>query len=116
MAGLQIITIDKRASRATANAGFPPALYLPRRHAALSPYRTLGAVATPTRLGFETVRSALSMRRPCGAGAAVRARWPSIAPLGFDERFKRMWDYYLASCEGGFRAGTINVGFFKLSG
>mgnify|MGYP003694268795 CR=1 FL=1 len=23
------------------------------------------------------------------------AAWPKIAPLGFDERFKRMWDYYL---------------------
>lgn len=32
-----------------------------------------------------------------------RAAWPRIARLGFDERFRRMWDYYLAYCEGGFR-------------
>ena len=38
-----------------------------------------------------------------------RAAWPRIAPLGFDERFRRMWEYYLAYCEGGFRAGTIDV-------
>jgi cyclopropane-fatty-acyl-phospholipid synthase len=38
--------------------------------------------------------------------------WPAIAPLGFDERFRRMWDYYLAYCEGGFRAGSINVGLY----
>jgi cyclopropane-fatty-acyl-phospholipid synthase len=35
--------------------------------------------------------------------------WPEIAKLGFDERFKRMWQYYLAYCEGGFRAGSIDV-------
>ena len=35
--------------------------------------------------------------------------WPRIAPLGFDERFKRLWTYYLAYCEGGFRAGNIDV-------
>jgi cyclopropane-fatty-acyl-phospholipid synthase len=42
-------------------------------------------------------------------------RWPTIAPFGFDERFKRTWDYYLASCEGGFRAGYIDVGHFRLT-
>jgi cyclopropane-fatty-acyl-phospholipid synthase len=25
-----------------------------------------------------------------------------------------MWDYYLAYCEGGFRAGTINVGLYVM--
>jgi cyclopropane-fatty-acyl-phospholipid synthase len=32
--------------------------------------------------------------------------------LGFDERFQRMWDFYLAWCEGGFRERYINVGQF----
>jgi cyclopropane-fatty-acyl-phospholipid synthase len=35
--------------------------------------------------------------------------WPEVRRLGFDERFKRMWQYYLAYCEGGFRAGSIDV-------
>jgi cyclopropane-fatty-acyl-phospholipid synthase len=35
--------------------------------------------------------------------------WPEVRKLGFDERFKRMWQYYLAYCEGGFRAGSIDV-------
>lgn len=35
-----------------------------------------------------------------------------IKALGFDSRFMRMWDYYLAYCEGGFRAGTIDVGLY----
>jgi len=42
-------------------------------------------------------------------GRRFRTAWPRIAPLGFDERFRRMWEYYLAYCEGGFRAGTIDV-------
>ncbi|MFI5012626.1 MAG: class I SAM-dependent methyltransferase [Hyphomicrobiales bacterium] len=37
------------------------------------------------------------------------AAWPKLKPLGFDERFRRMWEYYLSYCEGGFRAGTIDV-------
>jgi cyclopropane-fatty-acyl-phospholipid synthase len=35
--------------------------------------------------------------------------WPSLAPLGFDERFKRLWEYYLHYCEAGFRSGNIDV-------
>ncbi len=35
--------------------------------------------------------------------------WSATALLGFDARFRRMWRYYLAYCEGGFRAGTIDV-------
>ncbi len=35
--------------------------------------------------------------------------WPEIGRLGFDERFQRMWRYYLAYCEAGFRAGRIDV-------
>ena len=40
--------------------------------------------------------------------------WNTIEPLGFDDRFRRMWEMYLAYCEGGFRANAINVGQFKL--
>jgi cyclopropane-fatty-acyl-phospholipid synthase len=35
--------------------------------------------------------------------------WPGMAQLGYDERFGRMWRYYLAYCEGGFRAGRTDV-------
>jgi cyclopropane-fatty-acyl-phospholipid synthase len=42
------------------------------------------------------------------------AAWANIEPLGFDERFKRMWEMYLAYCEGGFRGRAINVGQFTL--
>ena len=37
------------------------------------------------------------------------AAWPVLTRQGFDERFRRMWEYYLAYCEGGFRSGNIDV-------
>jgi cyclopropane-fatty-acyl-phospholipid synthase len=42
--------------------------------------------------------------------------WPKLEPLGFNARFRRMWEYYLAYCEVGFDLGAIDVGFFKLAG
>jgi cyclopropane-fatty-acyl-phospholipid synthase len=38
-----------------------------------------------------------------------RAAWPTLAPQGFDERFRRLWEYYLAYCEAGFLSGNIDV-------
>jgi cyclopropane-fatty-acyl-phospholipid synthase len=35
--------------------------------------------------------------------------WPRLQPMGFDERFRRLWRYYLSYCEGGFDAGSIDV-------
>ena len=38
------------------------------------------------------------------------AAWPDIKDMkGFDTRFKNMWELYLAYCEGGFKAGMIDV-------
>lgn len=42
------------------------------------------------------------------------ARWPTIAALGFDERFRRLWHYYLCYCEAGFEEGSIDVGLYTL--
>lgn len=46
---------------------------------------------------------------------AFVANWPQIQTLGFDERFYRMWHYYLVYCAAGFEADTINVYQFDLS-
>lgn len=35
--------------------------------------------------------------------------WHDIRPLGFDDRFKRMWAFYLHYCEAGFLSGHIDV-------
>ena len=40
--------------------------------------------------------------------------WPRIKALGFDERFKRMWEYYLAYCQVGFDIRALDVGLYKL--
>ena len=49
--------------------------------------------------------------------AETLARWhlrfdeqePALRSLGFDDRFLRMWRYYLAYCEAGFRTGRIDL-------
>src|SRR5215467_853370 len=38
-----------------------------------------------------------------------RAAWPGLTKLGFDDRFRRLWEYYLAYCEAGFLSGNIDV-------
>jgi cyclopropane-fatty-acyl-phospholipid synthase len=35
--------------------------------------------------------------------------WTKIEKLGFDERFKLLWNYYLSYCEGGFLSKNIDL-------
>ena len=37
------------------------------------------------------------------------AAWDDIRALGFDERFRRLWSFYLSYCEAGFRTGRTDV-------
>jgi len=37
------------------------------------------------------------------------ARWDEVQKMGFDERFKRMWDFYLCSSAGAFEGGSCDV-------
>lgn len=54
--------------------------------------------------------------------ALTLARWrdsvtehsDALRALGFDTRFQRLWHFYLAYCEAGFRAGSIDVHQFHL--
>jgi len=36
-------------------------------------------------------------------------RWDEVAKLGFDDRFRRMWDFYLCSCASAFHFGVTDV-------
>jgi cyclopropane-fatty-acyl-phospholipid synthase len=36
------------------------------------------------------------------------AAWPALRQLGYDERFRRMWDLYLAYCEAGFTERRVS--------
>ena len=42
-------------------------------------------------------------------GRRFRGAWGDISPLGFDDRFKRLWQFYLSYCEAGFRTGNTDV-------
>ena len=46
--------------------------------------------------------------------ADFHAKSGQVRAQGFDERFMRTWDFYLAYCEAGFRAGSIDVAQFTL--
>ena len=37
------------------------------------------------------------------------ARWDRVAALGFDDRFRKMWNFYLCSCAGTFHSGNCDV-------
>ena len=36
-------------------------------------------------------------------------RWDEIAQMGFDDRFRRMWNFYLTSCVSNFASGSCDV-------
>ncbi len=38
-----------------------------------------------------------------------QAGWPELRAMGFDDRFKRMWEQYFAYCAAGFEVGCIDV-------
>ncbi|WP_255561650.1 SAM-dependent methyltransferase [Pseudohoeflea coraliihabitans] len=79
-----------------------------------------GMLPTETHLAEYGQRSGLELigQRAFGADYGqtlalwrdrFRAAWSTIRPLGFDERFRRLWEFYLHYCEAGFRSGHINV-------
>ncbi|OFW99041.1 MAG: cyclopropane-fatty-acyl-phospholipid synthase [Alphaproteobacteria bacterium RIFCSPHIGHO2_12_FULL_63_12] len=35
--------------------------------------------------------------------------WDEIVALGFDDKFKKLWQFYLSYCEAGFKAATTDV-------
>jgi cyclopropane-fatty-acyl-phospholipid synthase len=81
----------------------------------------------PTTTAFETAARAagLEVERRLAFGqdyAETLARWrhrflhdqPAVQALGFDERFTRIWDFYLAYCEAAFATGNTDVVQFTL--
>lgn len=85
-----------------------------------------GALPCPSALQDEARRAGLRLEtvETFGDGYArtlvewrrrFHENWDQIEALGFDPSFRRLWDYYLCYCEGGFRAGVIDVGLYRLS-
>lgn len=115
VAVLQAITIDE--ARFAAYRGrpdfiqryiFPGGMLLTKAAMAAEAARAGLALVHQECFGTSYARTLREWR-----GRFLRA-WPTIAPLGFDQRFRRMWEYYLAYCEVGFAAGVIDVGLYKL--
>ena len=40
---------------------------------------------------------------------SFNARWDEVRAMGFDDRFRRMWNFYLTSCAGAFEGGNCDV-------
>jgi cyclopropane-fatty-acyl-phospholipid synthase len=79
-----------------------------------------GFLPSPTALRAATGRAGLDWveSREFGASysdtlrrwrAQFNAAWDEIAAMGFDARFRRMWNFYLAVCAACFRAETTDV-------
>lgn len=84
-----------------------------------------GMLPAPSRIRELTYQHGLLMEEEQGFGQDYAqtlhqwrlkflASWPHIKTLGYDERFKKMWEYYLAYCESGFRANALDVRLFKI--
>ncbi len=79
-----------------------------------------GMLPSERRLREETARAGLEWREIARFGQnyadtlaewAVRfeAAWGDIKGLGFDDRFRRLWNFYLRYCEAAFRTGRTDV-------
>ncbi|MGI5129045.1 class I SAM-dependent methyltransferase [Pseudonocardia sp. CA-107938] len=74
----------------------------------LAEHTTLRAVERRS-LGPDYARTLAHWRR------AFLDRWADVAALGFDETFRRMWEFYLGYCEAGFRVGYLDVHQFSFA-
>jgi cyclopropane-fatty-acyl-phospholipid synthase len=79
-----------------------------------------GMLPSPTALRDEIGRAGLGLIGSFEFGESYsqtlrrwhdlfHARWDDVARMGFDERFRRMWNFYLTSCAGAFHGGNCDV-------
>ncbi|MFD6099385.1 class I SAM-dependent methyltransferase [Nocardiopsis flavescens] len=109
--GLQSITMDHELMRASRHSYtwmhkyiFPGGLIpsvteIERQLADRTSMKVVGRLA----FGADYADTLLVWRRSFDAAAE------QVDALGFDPVFRRMWDFYLAYCEAGFRSGLIDV-------
>ncbi|MDR5907208.1 cyclopropane-fatty-acyl-phospholipid synthase family protein [Franzmannia qiaohouensis] len=108
---LQAITIrDQRFEAAKRDMDFIkryifPGGFLPSHHAILASLsrRTSLNVLALDEIGLHYARTLREWRQ------RFEASLDSIRRMGYDERFIRMWRYYLCYCEGGFLERTIGT-------
>lgn len=110
MAALQVITIDESAFAAYRSRPdfiqqyvFPGGMLPTTKHLATLFARHGLQVTRLHRFGADYATTLRLWRE------RFVANWHEIRTLGFDERFYRLWNYYLAYCEAGFRLGRTDV-------
>ena len=110
LAGLQIITIQdayfetyRRGADFIQQYIFPGGM-LPSGAALAEQTRRVGLEIT------DKVAFGRDYARTLGLwGDSFDAAWERLTGLGYDERFRRLWRYYLGYCEAGFRTGSTDV-------
>lgn len=79
-----------------------------------------GMLISPARFSQESARAGLGVESSIEFGEsysvtlrrwheAFTQKWDHIQALGYDARFKRLWDFYLASCAAAFHTGICDV-------
>ena len=79
-----------------------------------------GMLPSPSALAAQSRRAGLEIAQSLEFGESYsetlrrwrdrfEGSWDDIAPMGFDDRFRRMWNFYLASCAACFHARTTDV-------
>ena len=85
-----------------------------------------GMLPSPSVFGQQAARAGLAVNDSFAFGgdyartlaqwsANFEQQWPAIAAQGFDERFRRLWRFYLAYCQAGFNSGATDVMQFELA-
>ena len=84
-----------------------------------------GMLPSPSAFARQADKAGLALRDRFAFGAdysrtlaewsmRFEAQWPAIEAQGFDARFHRLWQFYLAYCQAGFNSGCTDVMHFEL--
>jgi cyclopropane-fatty-acyl-phospholipid synthase len=79
-----------------------------------------GMLPSPSALRDQVRRAGLAFEKSIEFGQSYaitlkrwhetfNEKWEQVSALGFDERFRRMWDYYLTSCAAAFETSNCDV-------
>ncbi len=79
-----------------------------------------GMLPSPSVLRKEVHRAGLSVQHSIEFGKSYSQtlrrwfevfnnKWDTISAMGFDDRFRRMWNFYLTSCAATFESGNCDV-------
>ena len=115
-AALQIITIDdQRAINYQRQPDFIQQYIFPG--GMLPTKKELEEINYKVGLNFQEIKSfGLSYAKTLNLwNKQFQNSWDDLAQLGFNERFKRMWEFYLSYCETGFISQSTDVSHFLIN-